>query len=680
MYYFWFYSNPPRVIGFSLGLYYIVIAGMFSGKFVRLRREYAEKNRELILRNRQKDEFLANTSHELKTPLNGIIGIAESMLEGAGGVLEKEVAGDVQNIARSGRRLEAIVNSLLDLVFLKNEELQLQQSPCDLAAMITIVARIVSGGQDAESCVINKLQGTSFVLADEGRLIQVLITVFGYMRAGWNGRLVVKGYEAAGVVHVLVQRENSPENAGDLKSVVPDRTVSGSLRVELELAREIFRLHGGVFNLDWDSGIHPEVVFTLPVSPQSLLSSRPVPGGDMHVPEHFAAESHGGETNRQYMVVVVDDDPVNLHVVRSQLENEGMFVVTIQDSREVAKIIEKGVFPDLLILDVMMPYVSGYDICRNLRERYSLAELPVLMLTARNRTVDILTSFQAGANDFLAKPFEIIEMKARVRHLLALKDAIDTEAQYTRLQNEMNLAVRIQQAIMPEQLPFLDGVESHCLYRPFSALGGDFLDYLRDEQGIGIIIADVAGHGVAASIVAAMVKIAFSGQRALLKDPSMLMERMNSVLIQNTRNTYVTATYIYLDFAAGSVLVARAGHYPLLVIDRATGVWEEYGGKGRMLGRFKSAGCETVCAPLKAGQRLVLYTDCVLETRTPQGEMFGEERYFELARDSRMLEPGPFNERTVHALQQWLGPDEFDDDLTLIAIDINAVTEPVRAG
>ena len=163
-------------------------------------------------------------------------------------------------------------------------------------------------------------------------------------------------------------------------------------------------------------------------------------------------------------------------------------VQTAIDAFQAQKILNEGELPDVVLLDIMMPRLSGYDFCRLIREKYSLSELPVVMLTAKNQLLDLVAGYESGANDYVTKPFDSRELLARVGTLIALKKAAGAQEKLTTLQKEIEIARRMQQSILPDKVPTIPGVAIAANYSPMEQVGGDFYDFhYRSEKKAGCI-------------------------------------------------------------------------------------------------------------------------------------------------------------------------------------------------
>ena len=407
----------------------------------RLNEELGQKNHELSRLDKMKDEFLANTSHELRTPLNGIIGIAESLMDGAAGKLENPVHDNLEMIAYSGRRLSSLVNDLLDFSQLKTRELTLRDRPVDLYQITKLVLTLLGPiAQSRGLSLVNRVpRDIPAVQADEDRLQQVLNNLIG------NG---IKFTETGGIsVSAEQQGDKILVNIEDTGIGIPEERQSdifksfeqvdasttrkyGGTGLGLSISKQLIELHGGEMGLESKVGEGSRFYFTLPLgkgAAEPLRQTEPrvnfiadAPSASQETvvqPVERATAPEEKRANGQGLtVLVVDDEPINLQVVANYLSTEGYRIFRANGGAEALGIVQNGdARPDIILLDVMMPGMSGLDVCRILRDNYPANILPIIMLTAKNQVGDLAEGLGMGANDYLSKPFSKKELLARIR-------------------------------------------------------------------------------------------------------------------------------------------------------------------------------------------------------------------------------------------------------------------------
>jgi sigma-B regulation protein RsbU (phosphoserine phosphatase) len=250
---------------------------------------------------------------------------------------------------------------------------------------------------------------------------------------------------------------------------------------------------------------------------------------------------------------------------------------------------------------------------------------------------------------------------------LVARRSLRTEEALVAIRNELEIARRIQTSILPEGMPELKGVQIAAQYVPMSQVAGDFYDFLVvDDQRVGLLIADVSGHGVPAALVASMVKVAIAAQAEHADDPAKVMAGLNSVLAGKLQGQFVTAAYLFLDLKAGTASYSAAGHPPLLHYHAAGRSIENVVENGLILGIMPHASYQSKDLALGSGDRFLLYTDGVLEA-SQRGEEFGEDRVKQVL--SRPLSASDLCQSLGAEIVTW-SRGVANDDVTIVAVDI----------
>jgi len=251
---------------------------------------------------------------------------------------------------------------------------------------------------------------------------------------------------------------------------------------------------------------------------------------------------------------------------------------------------------------------------------------------------------------------------------VAARSTLRRDQQLKEIQNELQVARRIQLSILPTELPASVNFRVAARYVPMSSVAGDLYDYIiADDHQVGLLIADVSGHGVPAALIASMVKLAAASQRALAADPSRFLSGMNSALLGNTQKQFVTAAYVHLNAKSGELRYSAAAHPPLLLVrnGRVTEIREN----GLMLAAFDFASYTTATHKLEAGDRLVMYTDGIPEASNAAGDFFGQQTLCDVLTRTRDLSPAMTAESIISSVRHWSGKQ--DDDLTVVICDYN---------
>lgn len=672
--------------------------------------QLARQNEQLRRLDLLKDEFLANTSHELRTPLNGIIGITESMLEGATGNLPLDARRNLQLVSLSGRRLSRLVDDVLDFSRIQHGDLTLRQRPIDLQSVVNVVVELLRPliADKPLTLAVDIADDLPLVHADEDRLQQILHNLLGNaLKFTKKGSIVVSA-------QVLLSEPpvgEVPESVAQMAKVtvsdtgvgIPPgteelifesfRQADGSISREyggtglgLAITRQLVELHGGTIGVEKHEGPGTRISFLMPLfveeksgrsspspaapaGPASTASAEPLASAEQTPPEAKTAPTVPSQN--EIRALVVDDDPINLTVLENHLRLDGLFVASATNGRDALAMLDSSERFDVVLLDVMMPGLSGYEVCSIIRQTHSQSELPVIMLTAKNQVNDLETALDHGANDYLAKPFDPRELRARVRTMVALREAARAQSYMAAIHAELDLARGIQQSLIPARPPEVDGLKVGARYRAMASVGGDFYDMRPYENGLGVLMADVSGHGVPAALIVSMVQLAFWFQKESLTQPHMLCASMNEILYGNTGNEFVTACYLFIDPASGLLTTSNAGHPPLLVWRRAEQQILRLRPMGRLLGILPSVEYELSTVQLQKGDRVLIYTDGAFEAKSPEGEFFGPERLEQYLIEHQQVPAEALVDDLLTCLLQWSGGESrIEDDIAIIAIDI----------
>jgi phosphoserine phosphatase RsbU/P len=383
-------------------------------------------------------------------------------------------------------------------------------------------------------------------------------------------------------------------------------------------------------------------------------------------------------TPEQKLILVVDDTPLNISVITGALKDTYRTKVATSGAKALAIAVadEK---PDLILLDVMMPEMDGYEVCRRLKADPTTREIPVIFLTAQTDAEDETRGFQVGAVDYVHKPFSPAVMKARVHTHLALRETREKLArQLLAIQKELETARLIQQSILPQTVPQIDGLDIAARYVPMASVAGDFYDFIAvDNKHVGILVADVSGHGMPAALIASMLKIALAAQSAHGDDPARVLQGLNQTLCGKFQHNYVTAAYAFVDMEKRTLSYAGAGHPPLLLWGTASssGV-RDVTENGLFLGMFGFATYSSVKVPLAPGDRGLLYTDGISETNNPEGAEFGSERFRQFLEAQKTGSANQLADSLLEELARWSARGEnqdLDDDITMVTIHVTDV-------
>ncbi len=375
-------------------------------------------------------------------------------------------------------------------------------------------------------------------------------------------------------------------------------------------------------------------------------------------------------------LLLVDDEPANIQIVNSILKDIYKTRIATNGAKAL-ELASQAPAPDLILLDVMMPEMNGYEVCSRLKSADHTRDIPVIFLTGQTEIDDETKGFEVGAVDYIHKPFSPAVVQARVRTHLVLRGIREQLAsQLKTIQGEMDTARQIQLSILPREIPAIKGLDIAARYIPMTSVAGDFYDFIPiDEKRIGILVADVSGHGMPAALISSMLKIALDGQIKCASDPARVLAGLNRALCGKFKGHFVTAAYVFVDTEKQSICYAGAGHPPLILRDQSAAATREFVENGLFLGFFPEATYTSVELPFKPGDWGVLYTDGILETTDLSGEEFGVGRFKDFLESNHDLSAGQFVDRFLVELSRWsdaASGRESEDDITLLAIHFHA--------
>lgn len=413
-----------------------VLADRFSTTFSNIE-EMTEKLKSI---DKLKDDFLASTSHELKTPLNGIIGLSESLVSGIYDPSNNEQNETLELIQASAKRLSNLVNDILDFSKLKNNDVNLYMKAVDIRQLTNIVIKSCKPFlRNKKLNIVNSIGiDMPWAYGDENRIQQILYNLIGNaMKFTHYGEIKISAIEKDNYLEITISDTGMGIPKDQIYKIFePYEQVEGINKnyggtgLGLHITKKLIHLHGGQIKVQSILNKGSKFIFTLPKSDYlsrckdesqvNLANQAEEPVGQ--IKEKEKNEFNNSKDNKR--ILIVDDEPVNIKVLKNFLEYEKYTVISADNGKEAINIVSNDKELDLVILDMMLPDMLGYEICSLLREKYSLLDLPILIMTADNRTESLVVSFECGANDYLRKPFERSELLARVKTLIELKQSV----------------------------------------------------------------------------------------------------------------------------------------------------------------------------------------------------------------------------------------------------------------
>jgi sigma-B regulation protein RsbU (phosphoserine phosphatase) len=391
-------------------------------------------------------------------------------------------------------------------------------------------------------------------------------------------------------------------------------------------------------------------------------------------------------------ILAVDDTPANLQVLAAMLKDRGYKVRPVP-SGKLALLAARRDPPDLILLDINMPEMNGYEVCERLKTDPVLKEIPVIFISALTEQLDKVRAFATGGVDYLTKPFQMEELHARVEtHLKLRRLQIELEQTNARLakangrmSGDLKAAATIQETFRPREVPHVPGADFAWIYRPSDKLGGDGLSVIPLGDGmVGLYILDVSGHGVASALLSVilsrllsppsepssiLVRAGDAGGRFEITPPAEVADRLNRLFpFDSAPDKSATMVYGLLNTATGEFRYVCAGHSGLVHLPSGAGPVTLRSG-GVPIGMADDPYVEGSIR-LGAGDRLYLCSDGVPETMDPAGEQFGDARLLEAIGQGRSESLREGVAALLAEIAGWHGFVKFQDDITILAVEV----------
>ena len=397
-------------------------------------------------------------------------------------------------------------------------------------------------------------------------------------------------------------------------------------------------------------------------------------------------------------ILIVDDTPANLQVLAGMLKDRGYKVRPVPGGK-LALAAARRDPPDLILLDINMPEMNGYEVCEHLKADDALRGIPVIFISALTEQLDKVKAFATGGVDYITKPFQMEELHARVETHLKLRrlqvELEETNARLAevngRMSRDLAAAAKIQETFLPREGHRVPGAAFAWCYRPCDELAGDGLNVIPLGGGkVGLYVLDVCGHGVAAALLSVtlsrllsppsdpssiLVRGGDGGDRFDLTPPAEVGDRLNRFFpFDSPTEQFATLVYGVLDAATGEFRYVSAGHPGPVHLPHGAGpvILES---RGFPIGLAGDA-YEERSVRLGAGDRLYLYSDGVTEAMDPAGEQFGDARLLETIGRHRSE---PLREGTDALLEEvvrWHGSGRPQDDISILAVEVSTASGP----
>ena len=381
--------------------------------------------------------------------------------------------------------------------------------------------------------------------------------------------------------------------------------------------------------------------------------------------------------NYNAVILIVDDNPVNLEVLLKLL-SKANFKVLVASDGESAINQSQYAKPDMVLLDVMMPRMDGFEVCRLLKENEETRDIPVIFMTALSDTEEKVRGFTLGAVDYITKPFQHEEVLVRLTTHLTIrnlqKELVNTNnilnENLTQIKEDLKIAQNIQNRLLPRKNMDLPGLEYYFEYIPLDRVGGDFLDIVQiSPTKTRVLIADVVGHGIQASLITMAIKGEYEDIKLKSSEPATIIMELNERFRAHfgALRTHFPCIVVDIDDEENSMTYASAGHPDQLLLCADKREWLSY--TGPLLGISDQIKVKNIKFDFTPGCRLFLYTDGLPESFDEEGQMYGEDRILTSVQESQDRN---VRKQIAHMLKHTL---EFrkeappTDDVTILALE-----------
>ncbi len=393
-------------------------------------------------------------------------------------------------------------------------------------------------------------------------------------------------------------------------------------------------------------------------------------------------------------ILVVDDQEANVRLLEGMLRIAGYTSVeSTTDPTEVSELHRKNRY-SLILLDLQMPGMDGFQVMEGLKEIEEDGYLPVLVITAQ--PAHKLRALEAGAKDFVSKPFDLAELRARVHNILEVRlfhletknyskvleetvrelersrevIRLKTLEERKRSEQELALAQETQESLLPRVLPQFENFRIHAYSNPTRYVGGDFYDFLQlsSEEWMGVL-ADVSGKGMPAALLSSMVLGALSMEFHSGTHPQEVLHRVNRLLCEKSLPSQFVTLFLFLLNPLGMGQFISAGHNPAYLYRSATAKIEELVSDAYVLGMFDYATYPSRAFQLDKGDILVVYSDGLTDAENQREELFGEGRLRKIIRQEAPSGSQALERKFLQAIEEFTQGEPQTDDITFVVVE-----------
>jgi serine phosphatase RsbU (regulator of sigma subunit) len=393
-------------------------------------------------------------------------------------------------------------------------------------------------------------------------------------------------------------------------------------------------------------------------------------------------------------ILVVDDQAVNVRLLEGMLRIAGYTSVESTTDPAAVCALHRQNHYSLILLDLQMPGMDGFQVMEGLKEIEEEGYLPVIVITAQPSHK--LHALEAGAKDFVNKPFDLAELRARVHNILEVRllhrknreysntleetiRELEATREVIRLktleeqeirEQELTLAQRTQESLLPRSLPQFENFHIHAFNSPTRYVGGDFYDFLQlgSDEWMGVL-ADVSGKGISAALLSSMVLGALSMEFRAGTEPQEVLNRVNRLVFEKSLPTQFVTLFMCRLNRMGEGQFISAGHNPAYMFRSAIGKIKKLASDACVLGMFDSTTYQSRPLRLDQGDILVVYSDGLTDAENPAGEMFGDERLLDIIRQVAPSGSAALEVRLLKDIEEFTQGTPQTDDITFVIVE-----------
>ena len=372
-------------------------------------------------------------------------------------------------------------------------------------------------------------------------------------------------------------------------------------------------------------------------------------------------------------ILVVDDTPANIQILAGILKEKGYQLSIATNGKQALQVLEK-VRPDLILLDVMMPELDGFETCKQIKKTPGLDNIPIIFLTSKTDSTDIVSGFEIGAVDYVGKPFNTNELLARINTHLTIdqlrRSLAEKNEELARAhKREREMAFRVQSQLIPTKMPEIPGWEFVANWQPAREVSGDYYDFIRNQENLGVIIADVSGKGMPAALFMASARSIVRAKATTSLSAEESLTQANTLICADAaRGMFITVFYVEIDPKKRSLTYVNCGHNPPYWYRASQREIQELSPTGSVVGINPSMQCKQEQIVVDHGDIILLYTDGITEGFNEEDQEFGDERLKSILMNNAQKPPGDIMKEIQTALEAFVGAAPQSDDRTMVLI------------